>query len=106
MLRNRRAADGQLVGDLTDRARAFAQLLEDRPTCPVAQGVHWILVSHDLRKSKLTKPRSQVRRRGCLAKHFAGKDRSRGRGLRGEGVTPLAASEAGPPGAVRPASPC
>jgi len=48
MLRNRRAADRQLVRNLTDRTRALAQLLEDRPPGAVTERIHPVLVSHDL----------------------------------------------------------
>src|ERR671931_1192257 len=60
VLRDGGAADWQLVRNLADRARAFAKLLEDRPASAVAKCVNWVLVSHDLRKSRLTLRRCQL----------------------------------------------
>src|SRR4029450_1510263 len=54
VLRDGGAADGQLARDLADRAGALAELLEDRPAGRVAQRIHGVSVSHDLRKSTLT----------------------------------------------------
>src|SRR5215208_1229906 len=45
VLRDRGAADRQLVRDLPDRPRARAQLLEDRPPGAIAQRIHRISVS-------------------------------------------------------------
>src|ERR1041384_1347546 len=102
MLRDRGATDGQLVGDLPDRAGALPELLENRPPGAVTECIHRVWVSHDLRKSTLTKAWSQVPvwQRARTARNLP-----RGRGLRGERVTPLSSSEARHRGRSAKASP-
>jgi hypothetical protein len=48
MLRDGGPAHGQVRRELSDRARARAEQLEDLPACRVAERVEWMSVSNHL----------------------------------------------------------